>query len=153
MRGLWDRVSAASEMDRRNACEPVMEPPQARDPGSNPTDMGWPGGARGPVFGRVPGPGRVIARAPGERDECLCDRRDRSAGEKLGATPIDRTAVNVGTRLVAASPFGAGKAQRRLMPPGGDGASVVVRGRESRPHGEGRQRACSARLECEEVRR
>jgi hypothetical protein len=115
--------------------------------------MGWPGGARGPVLSREPGPGRVMARAPGERGECLCDRRDRSAGEKLGATPIDRTAVNVGTRLAAASPSGAGKAQRRLMLPGGGGASVVVRAWESLVHGEGRQRACSARLEGEEVRR
>ena len=33
-----------------------------------------------------------------------------------------------------------GKARRRLMPPGWDGGPVVVRGRESRPHGEGVQR-------------
>src|SRR5213075_2180267 len=110
-----------------------------RDLGSNPTDMGRLGGARGPVLSREPGLGRVIARAPGERGECLCDRRDRPAGEKLGATPIDRTAVNVGTRPVAASPLGAGKAQRRLTPPGGGGASVVVRAGESPVHGEGRQ--------------
>jgi len=37
--------------------------------------------------------------------------------------------------------------------PYGNGAAVVVRAGESPVHGEGRQRACSARLESEEVRR
>src|SRR3954447_7651779 len=37
------------------------------------------------------------------------------------------------------------------MAAGWGGAVVVVRGRESRPHGKGRQRACSARLEGEEA--
>jgi hypothetical protein len=52
--------------------------------------------------------------------------------------------VNVGT--VPAAPhllvFGlvGGKVRRRLMPPGRGGGPVVVRGRESRPHGEGVQR-------------
>ena len=34
----------------------------------------------------------------------------------------------------------SGKARRRLMRPGWGGGLVVVRGRESRPHGEGVQR-------------
>jgi hypothetical protein len=76
-------------------------------------------------------------------------RRARPAGEKLGTEPADRTAVNVGTR--PASPFCWGEAQRRLMAPGGGGALVVVRAGESPVHGEGEQRACSARLEREEV--
>jgi hypothetical protein len=55
-------------------------------------------------------------------------------------------AVNVGTVAVVAVPGGSiqllsgGKARRRLMPPRWDGGLVVVRGRESRPHGEGVQR-------------
>ena len=53
-------------------------------------------------------------------------------------------AVNVGT--VPATPhlpvFGpvGGKVRRRLMSPGRGGGPVVVRGRESRSHGEGVQR-------------
>jgi RNA-directed DNA polymerase len=39
------------------------------------------------------------------------------------------------------SPAPCGQARRLLMALGRGGASVVVRGRESRPHGEGRQRA------------
>jgi hypothetical protein len=39
------------------------------------------------------------------------------------------------------SPAHCGQARRRLMVVGRGGAFVVVRGRESRPHGEGRQRA------------
>jgi len=53
-------------------------------------------------------------------------------------------AVNVGTVPAAPHPsvFGpvGGKACRRLMSPGWDGGPVVVRGRESRLHGEGVQR-------------
>ena len=52
--------------------------------------------------------------------------------------------VNVGTISGPPSPppsqGGDGQARRRLMAPGWDGGSVVVRGRESRPHGEGTQR-------------
>ena len=73
------------------------------------------------------------------------------AGEKLVVYPVDRTAVNVGTRPVIPRPGGAGKAQRLLMSLGGGGASVVVRGRESRSHGEGRQQVLSGWLEGEEV--
>ena len=73
------------------------------------------------------------------------------AGEKLVVYPVDRTAVNVGTRPVIPSPRLAGKAQRLPMSLGGGGASVVVRGRESRSHGEGRQQVLSGWLEGEEV--
>jgi len=55
--------------------------------------------------------------------------------------------VNVGTIPVAPSPASCqlvgGKARRRLMPSGWDGGPVVVRGRESRSHGEGVQRVRS----------
>jgi len=65
-------------------------------------------------------------------------------GEELGADPVDRDVVNVGTVPVSPSPppsGGGGQARCRLMAPGRDGGSVVVRGRESRPHGEGTQQA------------
>jgi len=68
---------------------------------------------------------------------------DGPAGEKLGADPVERHMVNVGTvvgpptwRLVVVS----GKARRLLMARRRGGGSVVVRGRESRSHGEGTQR-------------
>jgi hypothetical protein len=65
--------------------------------------------------------------------------------------------VNVGTPPGPPSPpvlqAGGGQAGRRLLAPGEDGALVVVRGRESRPHGEGGQQACSADAETPEGRR
>ena len=50
-------------------------------------------------------------------------------------------AVNVGIVPTAPPPTSGsgGKARRQLMLPGRGGGSVVVRGRESRPHGEGVQ--------------
>jgi hypothetical protein len=59
--------------------------------------------------------------------------------------------VNVGTiptvPSLASSLLVSGKTRRRLMPPGWDGGPVVVRGRESRPHGEGAQRVRSIQAE------
>lgn len=59
--------------------------------------------------------------------------------------------VNVGTTLVAPFPASGqlvgGKARRRLLPLGWGGGPVVVRGRESRAHGEGVQQVCSDRAE------
>lgn len=73
-----------------------------------------------------------------------------AAAAELGADPIDRDMVNVGTIL--GSPFPSccqhedGQAHRRLMALGWDGGFVVVRDRESRSHGEGtqpvRRRSC-----------
>jgi hypothetical protein len=55
--------------------------------------------------------------------------------------------VNVGTAPVSPFPpaiqVGGGQARRLLMTPGRGGAPVVVRGRESRPHGEGGQQSRS----------
>jgi len=143
---------ARARLARRTVCdasEPVIEPPQAKTPGSNPTDMGRSGGARGPFFAGDPASGgddRSGACGEGPRD-----RRTRPAGEELGTDPAERTAVNVGTRPGSPrSSRGAGKAQRRLMAPGGGIALVVVvgvttdrGGRESRLQGEGEQWACS----------
>jgi hypothetical protein len=68
-------------------------------------------------------------------------------GEELGADPVDRNVVNVGTAPEPPVPSpavgGGGQVRCRLKVPGRGGGSVVVRGRESRPHGEGTQRAVS----------
>ena len=74
-------------------------------------------------------------------------RRGKPEGEKLGTYPADRTTVNVGTTPTPPS----GKARRPPMASGRGGASVVVGAGENPAQGEGRQRACSARLEGEEV--
>jgi hypothetical protein len=84
-------------------------------------------------------------RRPSEK---VCGVSDgEAAAAELGADPIDRNMVNVGT--VPGSPFPAscqlvgGQAHRQLTARGRGGGSVVVRGRESRPHGEGTQRVRS----------
>ncbi len=68
-------------------------------------------------------------------------------GHSWAPTPSRGSRVNVGTIPAvpspASSPLAGGKARRRSMPPGWDGGPVVVRGRESRPHGEGVQRVRS----------
>jgi hypothetical protein len=68
-------------------------------------------------------------------------------GQSWAPTPSNGSRVNVGTIPVAPSPTSSllvgGKARRRLMPSGWDGGPVVVRGRESRSHGEGVQRVRS----------
>ena len=68
-------------------------------------------------------------------------------GHSWAPTPSNGSRVNVGTIPAAPSPASSqlvgGKARRRLMPPGWDGGPVVVRGRESRSHGEGVQRVRS----------
>jgi hypothetical protein len=64
-------------------------------------------------------------------------------GKSWAPPPSSGHLVNVGT--LPGLPFlprgqrGGGQAGRRLLARGGDGAPVVVRGRESRPHGEGGQ--------------
>lgn len=68
-------------------------------------------------------------------------------GHSWAPTPSNGSTVNVGTIPVVPDPVRlqriGGKVHRRLMPPGWGGGSVVVRGRESRPHGEGVQRVRS----------
>jgi hypothetical protein len=89
--------------------------------------------------------------------ESLRRTRGEAAGEELGADPADWHMVNAGT--VSVPPFppsgqdGGGQVHRRLRVPGRGGGSVVVRGRESRPHGEGAQRVRSAVTGMSGVRR
>jgi L-aminopeptidase/D-esterase-like protein len=88
--------------------------------------------------------------------ECLRRTCGEAAGEKLGAAPVDRHTVNMGTAV--GLPFlpsirgGSGQAHRRLMVPQRGGAAVVVvgvtshrGGRESRPQGKGQQQVRSWR--------
>jgi len=68
-------------------------------------------------------------------------------GHSWAPTPSNGSTVNVGTIAAVPSPVSillvGGKARRRLMLPWWGGGPVVVRGRESRSHGEGVQRVCS----------
>jgi len=66
-------------------------------------------------------------------------------GHSWAPIPSNGSRVNVGTIPVVPAPArsqrpGDGKARRRLTRPGRGGGPVVVRGRESRSHGEGVQR-------------
>ena len=65
-------------------------------------------------------------------------------GEELGADPVNRDVVNVGTVPALPSPpplGGGGQARCRLTAPGWDGGSVVVWAGESPVRGEGTQQA------------
>ena len=88
--------------------------------------------------------GTVIDAGPGGREESLRRTRGDAAGAELDTAPVDRHTVNMGTLPCPPYPVccqqPGGQGHRRLMGPVGGGAAVVVRGRESRPHGKGRQR-------------
>jgi hypothetical protein len=122
--------------------EPAVEPPQERDR-LEPGGSGPGSSARPPSVGDsdVGCDGR-----PGGHGESLRRSRGEAAGEELGTNPVERLMVNVGTAArspyLLASQAGGGKACRRLMAWWRGGGPVVVRGRESRLHGEGAQRAC-----------
>lgn len=142
---LPDGLGPASKTRRCNASEPVAKPLNRRA-GSNLVDMG-----RSAVHDHH----RVVVDSeagrsprPGGHTEGLRRRCGEAAGAQLGTSLVDRHVVNVGT--VPVSPFpppgqgGGGQVRRRLMTPGWGGALVVVRGRESRSHGEGGQRVRSS---------
>lgn len=90
-------------------------------------------------------PGTVIDAGPGGREESLRRTRGDAAGAELGTDPADRHTVNMGTLSHLPYPvrcqLTGGQGHRRPMGAAGGGAAVVVRGRESRPHGQGRQQA------------
>jgi hypothetical protein len=69
-----------------------------------------------------------------------------AVGVKPAADPVKRNLVNVGSAPRAPGCWWRpGKARCRLMGVGRGGVRVVVRGRESRPHGEGGQQDRSIR--------
>ncbi len=78
-------------------------------------------------------------------------------GKKLGASPAERSTVNVGT--TSGSPFASinliedGQARRQPMALGWGGVLVVVGGQESWSHGEGGQRVRSSGIGRSEGRR
>lgn len=116
--------------------------PLKRGTGSNLVDMGRVAAHVEPVGEATPIRGYV--GLVGGHTECLRRRCGDAAGEELGTDPADRYMVNVGTIFAPPNPLpgqgGGGQTRRRSRVRGWDGASVVVRARESRVHGEGRQR-------------
>lgn len=121
--------------------KPVVEPPQGvsrLEPGG----CGPVSSARPPICTGDSGPG-VDARQEATVKACGVVVA-RLQEEKLGAHPVNRSMVNVGTAAepphLSPSRGESGKARRQLMTRQRDGALVVVRGRESRLHGEGGQR-------------
>ena len=124
-----------------------LNAPQDETTSSNLTDLGWAAARTRP--------------APASRGTLwLCDVADREAtvnacgvavamlqGHSWAPTPLKGSGVNVGTIPAVPSPASSqlvgGKARRRPMPSGWGGGPVVVRGRESRSHGEGVQRVRS----------
>jgi len=91
-------------------------------------------------------PSSAKGRRRGGHVESLRRRRGDTAGAELGTSPVERFMVNVGTISAVpspdSSPLPGGKARCRPRPRW-DGGVVVVRGRESRLHGEGLQRVRS----------
>jgi hypothetical protein len=118
--------------------------PLKRDAGSNLVDLGRSAAHTVRVVG-----GRGLRSRPnavgGEAARKACGVLVAMLqGEELGADPVDRNVVNVGTVPALPSPppsGGGGQARCRLKVPGRDGGSVVVRAGESLVHGEGTQQA------------
>jgi hypothetical protein len=137
-----DGLGPASKTERCTSAETSGGTPSTGCAGSNLVDQG-----RSAVHAHrvAVGDSRQVWEAvPGGHGEGLRRSRGEAAGEELGTDPVDRSVVNVGT--VVESPScrparpGSGKAHRLPMARRRGGGSVVVRGRESRPHGEGTQR-------------
>lgn len=121
--------------------------PLKRGTGSNLADQG-----RATVHGVFCSRGRRlrsrIATSVGRPSpQCCGFGGGEAVAAKLGADPVNRDTVNVGT--ISGSPFPAsiqlvgGQAHRRLTAPGWGGGPVVVRAPESGVHGEGAQRVRS----------
>ena len=109
---------------------------------SNLVDMGW--ATVHALFIDEEGDLRTLSNWQDEgHGESLRRNRGEAVGEKLDTAPVNRNTLNMGT--ISASPFpplyqsGGGQARCRLLAPRWDGGSVVVRGWESQPHGEGTQ--------------
>jgi hypothetical protein len=137
------RWSGARQARRRGVRvqKPVVEPPQEVDrlePGGY--GPGWQ--CAEPPYNREERPRR--RGGAGGHGEVLRGSRGQACRGKAGH-PSRRTVCGErGNRSWIAFPLasqaGGGKARRQLMIRGWGGGSVVVRGRESRLHGEGTQR-------------
>jgi hypothetical protein len=126
--------------------KPAVKPPQALNQ-LQPGGYGLGSGARMIESSDQRLSGRSKMGRPGGHEESLRRTRGEAAGEKLGSYPANRSRVERGNLCGAArlptSQVGEGKDRRRPIAPRRGGALVVVRGRESRPHGEGGQQARS----------
>ncbi len=131
--------------------EPVVEPSQVErrlQPGGyGPVSsahldrVGDPGVGRGDF-------GSVLGLAGSEATVKVCGVVvARLQGKSWAPIPSNDHVVNVGTTSGSPSPpasrAGGGQTHRRSRAPGWGGAAVVVRDRESRSHGQGRQRVRS----------
>lgn len=92
--------------------------------------------------------GSVLGLAGSEATVKVCGVAvARLQGKSWAPIPSNEHTVNVGTIPRSPSPpagqAGGGQTHRRSMSSGWGGAAVVVRGRESRSHGQGRQRVRS----------
>jgi hypothetical protein len=122
-----------------------VEPPQEVRPAGNLVD-GRDGSAPKPSTTEGDGLGDRGAVAGGH-DEWLRRSRGQACRGKAGHRSRRTVRSERGNRLLVASlpasRVGNGKARRLSMALRWDGGSVVVRGRESRSHGEGTQRVRS----------
>jgi len=150
----WYRQTGRARQARRTGArvqEPVVEPPQVErrlQPGgygpvssAHLNRVGDPGAGRGDF-------GSVLGLAGSEATVKVCGVVvARLQGKSWAPIPSNDHVVNVGTTPGSpsppASPVGGGQTHRRSMTPGWGGAAVVVRDRESRSHGQGRQRVRS----------
>ena len=125
--------------------KPVVETPQVQ----NRLQLGRYGSDRSARQGRIclATPNPVDRDRYGGHGEGLRRTHGDAAGEKLGASSVERSTVNVGTTLghpfILANQAGGGKVRRQLTALGWGGVLVVVRAWESHVHGEGGQRTCS----------
>jgi hypothetical protein len=142
-----DGSGPASKTERRTSAGTSGGTPESNSAGSNLVDLG-----RSAVHALLPrgrGDSRVGCRsADREATRKGCGVLvARLPGNSWTPSPSTGHVVNVGTArrppFPPAGQAGGGQARRRLMIAGWDGASVVVRGRESRPHGQGRQQVRS----------
>ena len=142
----WNCQTARARLARRRGVTKVNQwlNPLKCGTGSKPGGSGPGSNARSPVTTRGTTPKPAVLTGEEAVGEGLRRTHGEVAAEKLGAHPVNRHTVNVGTAPGLPSPppsqGGGGQVHRRRMAPGWGGGSVVVRGRESRLHGEGTQR-------------
>lgn len=121
--------------------KPVVEPPQV-DRRLQSSGYGPVSNAGSWISRSTSSPTRVVDG--GGHTESLRRRYGEIAGEELGADLVKRNVVNVGTALGSLFRVNLSDQVRcRPMASREDGAFVVVRDRESRLHGEGKQQTRS----------
>jgi DNA invertase Pin-like site-specific DNA recombinase len=146
--GTTRRPGPGKQDGKAYECRNQWWNPLKGGPSSNLVDMGW-STARASTSEaeETTSDPCGIGRDEGH-GECLRRNRGEAVGEKLDAASVNRHTLNMGT--ISGSPStplrqsGDGQVRCRLMAPRWDGGSVVVRGWESQPHGEGTQRNRSA---------